>query len=537
MATLAAVNEQLQKNMIDQRDNTMLLSEGLTRVNKTMSTLVDFIKQQQLDMLEALRERGDKAPEEKITVDDVKKPNMSKLAAILAGVAAVGLGIARGILDSIKALAKFFRLDRLLKGVNTRFVKFVDDAIGFMADALKPIRTFFSAEGRMGKFIVGLADSLDTKLFAPMRNAVRNFTVGFTRIGTKATGIVDDALKLDDFKSFPAKMGAAIGNIVKTILAPFNFVLEPIKGDFAKGIKAVFGGGDDVSMLSKLFNIIKAPFTAVMAGINKTMDFVKGAFAIFDEGSKFMTVLGNIGRVIGRLFLPFTVIMTAYDTIKGAIKGFEKDGFLGGLTGAVKGFLNSILGAPLDLLKDAVAWVLGKFGFDDTAEILKKFSFTKLISNTIDKVTFFFKNIPGIFSFLFDSLAFKLKNMLSFTIPGVTIPGITVNKPDLLGGGELFSTPDIPLWSDLNFGFDKTKIGTKPKFSDYVSTGEKGKLEADLSAFGGSGGTVTQINNVDNSSKPTNIAGYTLPTATTQDTIDPYSVKRRPDILNMGLGL
>ena len=87
---------------------------------------------------------------------------------------------------------------------------------------------------------------------------------------------------------------------------------------------------------------------------------IKSAFSILDAGGPLMTTLGNIGRVIGRLFLPFTLIMTAFDVVKGAIAGFEEDGFLGGLAGAFEGLFNSLIGAPLDLLKSAVAWVLDK---------------------------------------------------------------------------------------------------------------------------------------------------------------------------------
>ena len=49
-----------------------------------------------------------------------------------------------------------------------------------------------------------------------------------------------------------------------------------------------------------------------------------------------------------------------------------------------------MIGMPLDLLKDGVAWILEKFGFDDSADALKSFSFSKLISDMIG----------GLFSFI-----------------------------------------------------------------------------------------------------------------------------------------
>jgi len=56
-----------------------------------------------------------------------------------------------------------------------------------------------------------------------------------------------------------------------------------------------------------------------------------------------------------------------------AIQGFEDEGFIGAILigaiqGAITGLINGVIGAPLDLLKDIMAWVLKKFGFDDTAD-------------------------------------------------------------------------------------------------------------------------------------------------------------------------
>ena len=67
---------------------------------------------------------------------------------------------------------------------------------------------------------------------------------------------------------------------------------------------------------------------------------------------------------------------TLWDTVKGAIAGFEEGGIVGGISGAIKGFFNSLITAPLDMLKDAVAWVLDLFGFENAAKVLDSFSFT-----------------------------------------------------------------------------------------------------------------------------------------------------------------
>jgi len=55
--------------------------------------------------------------------------------------------------------------------------------------------------------------------------------------------------------------------------------------------------------------------------------------------------------------------------------------------------INGVIGAPLDLLKDVMAWVLKKFGFDDTADALKGFSVQDFISRAIDSIFDIFKNV------------------------------------------------------------------------------------------------------------------------------------------------
>ena len=57
---------------------------------------------------------------------------------------------------------------------------------------------------------------------------------------------------------------------------------------------------------------------------------------------------------------------------------------MGGLKGGIEGFATSLITIPLDLVKDLVAWVLKKFGFDKEAELLKNFSFTTLFTNMLD---------------------------------------------------------------------------------------------------------------------------------------------------------
>ena len=66
---------------------------------------------------------------------------------------------------------------------------------------------------------------------------------------------------------------------------------------------------------------------------------------------------------------------------------------------------------PLDLLKSAVAWMLGMFGFDNAAEALKSFSFKTLISDAIGAVFDFGKKAFAWFGELFTDPVTALSNL------------------------------------------------------------------------------------------------------------------------------
>lgn len=114
-----------------------------------------------------------------------------------------------------------------------------------------------------------------------------------------------------------------------------------------------------------------------------------------------------IGKMFGAIFAPLRIIFTIFETVKGAIQGFNRYGedgsifskLVGGVLGGIGGAFKAIVGYPLDLLKSIVAWILGKFGLKNAAEYLKGFSFTKMIGdffNAIsDKIVGFFSNITA----------------------------------------------------------------------------------------------------------------------------------------------
>jgi hypothetical protein len=90
---------------------------------------------------------------------------------------------------------------------------------------------------------------------------------------------------------------------------------------------------------------------------------------------EFGSTVGKVSGIVGKLFYPITIIMTAFDTIKGILDGYAEGGILGALEGGITAFFNSLIFAPLDLIKDMTSWVVGMLGFENAAEALDSFSF------------------------------------------------------------------------------------------------------------------------------------------------------------------
>lgn len=193
------------------------------------------------------------------------------------------------------------------------------------------------------------------------------------------------------------------GLTVATIIAPFSLI-----AGFFVGL---------VDSIKKIFKLIKSPIKTIKSLSKNFVNFLKGSKIVkaVDEGKKGLSRIGKvfqrisnlfakigklfpitksftklmpgvikgffgIGRFFGRLFPLFMVVTSTIDTIQGFIDGFKEGGIIGGIQGGIIGLFNSLVAIPLDLLTNAVAWIMGKFGFKNAEEILKSFSFANLFT-------------------------------------------------------------------------------------------------------------------------------------------------------------
>ena len=275
-------------------------------------------------------------------------------------------------------------------------------AIVYFAKLLTPDFVIAKIQKGLASFLSGLSMSYDL--------IKASITEKFSGVIKFFDGIVD-AIK----GAFTILKESAIGKVISQIAGGIAKAFEPFVEAF-KVVRDLFSGPT-----GKVFETIKGVFTT-----------------IGEHFSKFAKVFKSVATIAEKIFLPVTIVMTIWDTVKGAIEGFEKDGIVGGIAGAIKGFFNSLIFGPIDMIKDATAWVLGIFGFDEAKKTLESFSLEKMFSSFVDMIfspVETFKKIMGKFNeFLATFKGFTIPEF-SFTIP-------VINKKVSIGPFKPFGDAD-----------------------------------------------------------------------------------------------
>lgn len=257
---------------------------------------------------------------------------------------------------------------------------------------------------------LGLAGSLIAGLVMGGLAFVKNYVKGFIKFWTAAA----KALGIDGL----------IMKVFTTIENGFMFIKNLVTGGFSKAwgfIKGFFGGGlfDDIGRFfmkvwqgiknifkyegllddfAALWNNIKGIFKMIFDPIGKlfggggggfvddVVKYISKAATFFKPITGFFKVLGTI---LGKLAWPLQVIMSIWDTVSGALDGWNKtegsfmDKLFGAIKGGLTGLLNGLIGGLLDLLKDGLVWILDALGFDNAVKFLESFSFSDLIGKLV----------------------------------------------------------------------------------------------------------------------------------------------------------
>jgi len=268
--------------------------------------------------------------------------SIGKWGIMLAG----ALGTIVGLFNSQIKTMKFFGklLMEAAEGVGKiikRFAKFlgVDD---FGANIQKKFQQIVT-------FVEDVVSSLRQKI---------------TKVGSSIVNFFEESVaKFKKYFSFfeESEIGKKLKGIGTFISDTVSRFVEPFKDAF----KAL--GGDGIIM--KIVGSIK--------------DFFSGIGAYFDDFAK---VFGAVSKIVTKIAFPLQIIMGLWDTVKGAMEGYEKEGIFGAIQGGITGLINGVFMSFFDLIKDGISWILGAIGFDDAEKFLDSFTFSDLFASLMDKI-------------------------------------------------------------------------------------------------------------------------------------------------------
>jgi hypothetical protein len=188
--------------------------------------------------------------------------------------------------------------------------------------------------------------------------------------------------------------GKQIADFFKPVSNVFKNIAE---SKWIKGLMKDFNlAGKQVSsffeMFKGTFNYINAAFTKAFIKI-KTLLKAESFMSLFSGISRVFESLGKIGRVFmksalifSRIFKPLGIIFAIFDTITGAIEGYKKEGIMGAISGAIKGFFGDFIFGFFDLIKNGISFVLDKIGLKSISEALDSFSFVDMFKDFVDMV-------------------------------------------------------------------------------------------------------------------------------------------------------
>jgi hypothetical protein len=244
-----------------------------------------------------------------------------------------------------------------LGGLAAALALAIGGLIGVVSAQVKLIRNFV-------KFLVNL---IPENVLAKIKN-------GFKAIG-------------NFFEDIFASTKAKIAPIFEGVTKFFEESLTKFKSFFDFGadskVVKVFEGiktflGNFIKPFEEAFEVIKSLVSGPVSKIGGFFEGIGKWFGMFAKS------IGKVAIIVEKIAYPIMIIMAVWDTVKGFIEGFKKDGIIGGIKGALTGLFDSVVGGLLDMIKGAISWIAGALGFKNVEKWLDSFSFEGMFKKLID---------------------------------------------------------------------------------------------------------------------------------------------------------
>ena len=193
-----------------------------------------------------------------------------------------------------------------------------------------------------------------------------------------------------------SKLGKFIGSIVTKVKLFFSGIFNKLKnsklGKFISGILSKLKN-------SKIFKSIITLFRRVFGGGGR--GFFSKLSSIFKSIVKFaksgpfkaiMKVAKSIGRIMGKVFLPITILMGIFDFVKGFMRGYKEGGIVEGIKQGVMDLVDGLIGNLIRMLMWIPTKLAEWLGLDNLAAAIGEYTddvfagISEIFSNLVDFV-------------------------------------------------------------------------------------------------------------------------------------------------------
>lgn len=292
-------------------------------------------------------------------------------------------------------LKRFFKPvgDFFSKIKNSKFVKSISTKLD---DMWKGIKDF---GGKIKKFFKPVTDFMDDifrsaknfggKLKGPVKSIKGFFTSVSKFFGKggsfmKIIGFFTKNPVLKAVIDFSKGLGAKLAKLflpITILIEAFNFITGFMKGYEEGGVI----GGLEQGVTDVFNSLIGWPLDMLKSGVS----WILGAFG-FEEAEKALDAF-SFQKLFDKMFKNiFKYVKNIFGNLTGIWDSITDGDIMGALSGVTK-IVTNVITMPFDLLKDAVSWLLGVFGFDGASEALDSFSFTEIYEQMVDGIFNFFK--------------------------------------------------------------------------------------------------------------------------------------------------
>ncbi len=367
-ATLDDVVKTLRAQSDKQDDTTSAIS-ALTSVFKKK-----FLKDERgaPDRMEAEREAKKAGGDDFDLSKMMAIPGLDALNSSINGLIMMGANFAKMILGITAGIAGFLGA---LAGIR-----------GWELDAIKNIGSI--GERLRGLFPAALATRIGDAMDLLRVSVARFFGIdpmngkllsNGSRIGPK--GFIP---KVGYGKGFAQIIGEAFDLLRSSILTKFG--IDPATG---KMLKLTGDAAEDASPIARVIGRVTIMIRSLFRPIRATADAL-GSFFKSDAFKGISKFVGSGGKAIlaifKKVFFPIGLVFAAFDGIKAFMES-DAQTIIGQLGEGIGGFVGDFIGAPFDLLKSGIEWIMTNwlgFGEDSKAlQMLKGFSFEDLIKKIV----------------------------------------------------------------------------------------------------------------------------------------------------------